>query len=56
MEVVELSLFDVNWEDVMFPKILSYLSVDDLFRLRATCTQANVMVIYSLSKYTILFQ
>ncbi len=37
-------LWDLAWEDLVFPRVLSLLSVEDLFRLRAACRQAHSMV------------
>lgn len=35
-----LSIFDLSWEDVIIPRILSYLSLKDLFNLRC-CSQMS---------------
>ncbi len=34
-------LWDLAWEDLVFPRVLALLSAEDLFRMRATCSQAK---------------
>ncbi len=40
-ETPGLQVWDLAWEDLVFPRILRLLRADDLFRLRATCTSAH---------------
>jgi hypothetical protein len=34
----------LNWPDILFPHLLAYLSVEDCFRLRSTCSLALQLV------------
>jgi len=38
------NVFHLHWEDILIPKVLPYLSVKDLFILRATCTEGRDLV------------
>jgi hypothetical protein len=39
-----LTLFDLSWSDLLLPLVLPLLTVEDLFRLRATSRQAHNLV------------
>ena len=34
----------LNWSDILFPNLMPYLTIEDCFRLRSTCTLAHQFV------------
>ncbi|XP_030080307.1 F-box/LRR-repeat protein 15 isoform X2 [Drosophila hydei] len=46
----ELTLFDINWDDVLIPKMSTYLSIKDLFNLRSCSRTALRLAEAALEK------